>query len=102
MPTLRKRTDFAAAIHTLEGSAMSDCHVYAEIETTVEGGARVVRWQGKFTSLSHPELSFRGDYLMRVDGADSAITVHNGSQDRLGITSDEYEFWGDGAPPELS
>ncbi len=103
MPSIRKRKDFPAELQSKDGRRISDCHVYAEIETTVTGDQREVTWSGKITSFSDPETALRGDYLLKhPDAANgAAITVHSGAQDRLGITSDEYEFWGDGAPPEL-
>lgn len=103
MPTMRKRKDFDAQIQSVQGKPVSDCHVYLEIETTIAGDQRDVRWAGKFTSLSEPAHAFRGAYLLKPAGATDAakISVLAGAEDRLGITSDEYQFRGEGAPPEL-
>jgi len=103
MPTMRKRKDFDAQIQSVQGKPVSDCHVYLEIETTIVGEQRDVRWSGKFTSLTAPDHAFRGPYLLRPAGVAQAakISVHAGAEDRMGITSDEYQFRGEGAPPEL-
>jgi hypothetical protein len=103
MPTMRKRKDFDAQIQSVQGTPVSDCHVYLEIETTIAGDQRDVRWAGKFTSLTDPTHAFRGSYLLQPRGATGTakISVHGGAEDRMGITSDEYQFRGEGAPPEL-
>jgi hypothetical protein len=104
MPSIRKRKDFQAEIFSVEGRSMGGCHAYVEIETVVEGDQREVSWGGRFTSLTNPEHSFRGPYRLkaaRSGGEGAKISVHSGAQDRLGITSDEYEFRGEDAPPEL-
>ena len=104
MPSIRKRKDFPAEIQSLDGRRMGDCHVYAEIETTVVGSQREVVWSGRITSFSDPQHTYHGGYLLRTAGSESGseITITQSAHERLGITSDEYDFRGEGAPPELS
>ncbi|MCZ6545165.1 MAG: hypothetical protein O6913_05625 [Chloroflexi bacterium] len=102
MPLIRQRKDFPAEVMSLDGKRISDCHVFCEIEIVVEGDARVTTWSGKFTSLSAPEHVFRGGYLIRPrSGEGVRIDILAGDEERMGITSDEYSFRGEGAPPEL-
>ncbi|HJN91151.1 MAG TPA: hypothetical protein QGF05_00315 [Dehalococcoidia bacterium] len=103
MPSIRKRRDFPAEIQSVEGKRVSECHVYVEIETTVTNGQREITWAGKVTSLTDPDVTLAGPYLLQPQGAPASarINVYAGAADRLGITSDEYEFHGDDAPPEV-
>ena len=113
MATLRKRRQFPAQILTLQGQPLSDCFAIVDVETTVAAGRRSVSWRGRISSLSAPEHSFDGPFLLRprdhaaTDATDHSasgaarISVTTGAKDRLGITSDEYEFIGVDTPPEL-
>ena len=103
MPSMRKRRDFPAEVQSVAGKLVSECHVYVEIETTVTNGHREVSWSGKITSLTDPDVRLTGPYLLQPIGAvkGARIDVYAGAADRLGITSDEYEFHGDDAPPEV-
>ena len=103
MPSIRKRKQFAATLLNAQGQALSDCYVLADVETVVSDGQRWVTWRGKITSLSAPQHAYHGRYRLRPQGvqAVAAIEVTQGAEDRLGITRDEYQFLGDGAPPEL-
>jgi hypothetical protein len=103
MPSIRKRRNFPAEIQSVEGKRVSECHVYIEIETTVSHGQKEVTWAGKITSLTDPDTTLAGPYHLKAEGAASSarINVWAGAADRLGITSDEYEFHGDDAPPEV-
>jgi hypothetical protein len=103
VPSIRKRKDFAAELQSLEGRRLSDCYVYLEIETTIVGDQRDVVWSGRITSFSDPQHTFHGGYLLKPAGAErgSEIAVFQGDHDRRGITSDEYDFRGEDAPPEL-
>lgn len=103
MPSIRRKKDFAAELQSVDGHRVSGCHAYVEIETTVIAGQRRVEWAGRFTSLTDPEHSFGGPYLLKPEGAPAGVEIHvyAGAEDRMGITSDEYEFRGEDAPPEL-
>ena len=103
MPTMRRRKQFEAEIHELNGRLLTSCFVIADIETTIEHSDRFVNWHGMFTSLTDPKQVLDGSYLMQPTGSDQAakIEVIHGALDRLGITSDEYEFRGQDDPPDL-
>ena len=103
MPTMRKRKQFEAQVLSLKGTAVSGCFVIADIETTVVGSSRQVSWRGRITSLSEPQQTLDGPYLLQTGSGEQPvrIKVTHGAEDRLGITSDEYEFVGQDAPPEL-
>ena len=103
MASIRKRKQFEADVLSVEGTRMSGCFVIADIETTVVQDHREVTWQGKITSLSEPQRSLHGPYLLRPSGGEGTATIDviRGAEDRAGITSDEYIFLGSGAPPEL-
>lgn len=103
MPTLRKRKDFAATLLSPQGQPLSECYVFVDVETTVVDSARSVKWGGRLTSLSEPQHAYTGLYGLRPNGVDAAarIEVIQGANQRLGITSDEYEFRGSGDPPEM-
>ena len=100
---MRKRKQFQAHVLSLQGTVVSGCFVIADIETTVVGSFRQTTWRGRTTSLSEPQQALDGPYLLRSgEGSQPArINVTHGAEDRLGITSDEYEFVGRDAPPEL-
>lgn len=104
MPTIRRRKQFNAEIQSVQGKRVSDCYAIVDVETTVVDGARAVSWAGKITSLSDPQHSLQGPYLLQAAGAATAakIQVFSGAADRMGITSDEYQFRGEGDPPEVS
>ena len=101
MATMRRRRQFKAEVLTLRGQQLSECFAIIDIETTTSEGVRERRWRGKFSSLSNPEHSFGGGYLLRArDSEDSTrIDVIEGALERLGVTSDEYAFIGVGTPP---
>ncbi len=103
MSTMRRRQQFKADLLTLRGQQLTQCFAIVDIETTTSAGVRERRWRGKFSSLSNPEHSFGGGYLLRArDSADSTrIDVVEGAFERLGVTSDEYAFIGVGHPPKL-
>jgi hypothetical protein len=103
MPTLRKRKDFAATILTPQGKALSECYAFVDILTTVSEGVRSTTWEGRLTSFSEPQHAYAGLYALRPKGAaeTSRIEIIRGAEVRLGVTSDEYEFRGTGAPPQL-
>ncbi len=101
---MRRRKQFEAQIRELNGRTLTGCFVIADIETTIEHTDRFVSWHGRFTSLSDPKQTLDGPYLLQPDGSDQTveIDVTRGAHDRLGITSDEYEFRGKDDPPDLS
>lgn len=101
MTTMRRRRQFNAQLLTLQGSQISDCFAIIDIETTRNGDTRERSWRGHFTSLSNPEHSFSGAYLLRPQGQEqnARIEVVEGASERLGVTSDEYRFLGQGDPP---
>lgn len=105
MTTMRRRRQFNAQLLTLQGSQISDCFAIIDIETTRNGDTRERSWRGQFTSLSNPEHAFSGAYLLRPQGQqegqqqDVRIEVVEGASERLGVTSDEYRFLGQGEPP---
>lgn len=103
VPSIRKRQQFAATLLSDRGQPLTECYVLADVETTVQGAQRRVTWRGKITSLSAPQHAYHGRYQLRPQGAEAAarIEVTRGAGERLGITSDEYDFLGAGAPPEL-
>ena len=103
MPTMRRRKQFEAEIHEVNGRLLTGCFVIADIETTIEHNDRFVSWRGMLTSLTDPTKVLDGSYLMQPNGSEQSaeINVVHGALDRLGITSDEYEFRGQGDPPEL-
>ncbi len=105
MTTMRRRRQFKARLFTLQGSQISDCFAIIDIETTRNGDTRERSWRGHFTSLSNPEHAFSGAYLLRPQGQEEGqeegarIEVVEGASERLGVTSDEYRFLGQGDPP---
>ncbi len=103
MPSLRRRREYEAAVLTLMGNVLTEGYVIAEVTTTVNGAQREVTWAGKITSLTQPQVSLHGPYLLRPRGAaePAAIRIVQGATDRRGLSSDEYLFKGEGSPPTL-
>jgi hypothetical protein len=103
MPSIRKRKQFAATLLTPQGTRLSDCYVFLEIETTVRDAERSVSWAGRLTSFSEAQFAYAGLHGLRADGSDATarIDITRGAESRAGLTSDEYEFRGSGDPPEL-
>ena len=100
MTTMRRRAEFKAELRTLQGAGLGRCYAMVEIETTLAAGERSHDWRGRLTSLSNPEHSLSGTYLLRpAEGDDLRIEVVDGAAARLGVTSDEYAFRGQGDPP---
>lgn len=100
MTTMRRRAEFKAELRTLQGSRLGDCYAMADVETTVAGGRPEHIWRGRITSLSNPEYSLSGGYVLRLaEGGELRIEVVDGAGARLGVTSDEYAFEGQGDPP---
>lgn len=100
MTTMRRRAEFKAELRTLQGSRLGDCYAMTDVETTVAGGGREHVWRGRITSLSNPEYSLSGGYVLQpAEGAGLRIEVVDGAGARLGVTSDEYAFEGRGDPP---
>ena len=100
MTTMRRRAEFKAELRTLQGSRLGDCYAMADVETTVAGGRPEDIWRGRITSLSNPEYSLSGGYVLRLaEGGELRIEVVDGAGARLGVTSDEYAFEGQGDPP---
>ena len=101
--TMRRRLEFEAEILSPTGDRLSGCYVFIDVETEVGPSDPHVRWYGKFTSLSDPSTAFDGVYRLRPTAQDapSEIDVIHGATDRLGITSDEYQFRGLGPAPRL-
>ena len=97
---MRRRAEFKAELRTLQGSRLGDCYAMADVETTVAGGGPEHIWRGRITSLSNPEYSLSGGYVLRpAEGGELRIEVVDGAGARLGVTSDEYAFEGQGDPP---
>ncbi|MEE9276904.1 MAG: hypothetical protein V3V06_00660 [Dehalococcoidia bacterium] len=103
MASIRKRKQFSATVLSVQGSAMGSCHVIADIQVTVVEGQREVSWRGRITSLTEPQYALHGPYLLQPHGSEQPVRIEivDGATTRLGITSDEYEFLGSGAPPEV-
>ena len=101
MTTMRRRRQFKAQLLTLNGAQLSECFAIVDIETTTSGGVRERQWRGRLSSLSSPEHTFGGAYLLQPnDGGEPArIDIVDGAAERLGVTSDEYLFLGSGDPP---
>ena len=101
MTTMRRRRQFNAQLLTLQGAEISDCFAIIDIETTRSGDTRERSWRGRFSSLSNPQHAFSGPYLLRPRGEQeqARIEVVEGAAERLGVTSDEYLFFGSGDPP---
>lgn len=100
MTTMRRRAEFKAELQTLQGAALGDCYATVEIETTAGGDGPSHDWRGRLTSLSNPEHSLSGAYVLRpAQGGELRIEVVDGAVARLGVTSDEYAFRGQGEPP---
>ena len=104
MTTMRRRREFAALILTKMGRPVTEGYVHMEIETSINGRAREHRWSGKISSLTVPTSVLHGTYQLRpLDRTDLfPIRVVQGAGQRLGITSDEYLFLGEGDPPEIA
>ena len=102
MTTMRRRQQYRGEVLTTRGSLLTECYVIVDIETTRSGGVRERSWRGKLSSLSNPEHSLGGVYRLRPCGEDGEgvrIDIIDGSDERLGVTSDEYRFIGSGDPP---
>lgn len=104
MTTMRRRREFAALVLTELGRPITEGYVHMEIETSINGRVREHRWSGKLSSLTVPTSVLHGPYQLRpLDRADAfPIRVVEGAEQRLGITSDEYLFLGEGDPPEIA
>ena len=103
MATMRRRAEFKAELRTLQGTRLGDCYAMADVETTVADGRREHAWRGRITSLSNPEYSLSGAYLLQAaEGGALRIEVVDGATARLGVTSDEYAFEGRGEPPRAA
>lgn len=103
MATMRRRAEFKAELQTLQGAALGDCYATVEIETTAGTDGPSHDWRGRLTSLSKPEYSLSGAYVLRPpEGGELRIEVIDGAAGRLGVTSDEYAFRGQGEPPAPS
>ena len=103
MTTMRRRLQFKAEILTTRGSSLTECFAIVDVETTRSGDVRERSWRGKITSLSSPEHSLGGSYRLRPRGEDgdgARIEIIDGFEERLGVTSDEYNFIGSGDPPK--
>lgn len=102
MTTMRRRRQFKADLLTTRGSLLTECFAIIDIETTRSGDVRERSWRGKLSSLSNPEHSLGGVYVLRPRGESgdgSRIEIVDGFEERLGVTSDEYSFIGSGDPP---
>lgn len=104
MTTMRRRRQFAAEVQSKQGRPVTECYVYMEIETSVNGRVREQRWSGKFSSLTEPGSVLHGSHRLRPLAGEDAflIQVVKGAEERLGITSDEYVFLGEGEPPAIA
>ncbi len=105
MATMRRRQQFQAELLTTRGTLLTECFAIVDIETSRVGELRERSWRGKLSSLSSPEHSLGGAYLLRPRGtADdgSRIEIVDGFEERLGVTSDEYRFIGSGVPPRAA
>jgi hypothetical protein len=104
MTTMRRRREFAAEVQTESGRPETECYVYMEIETSVNGRVREHRWSGKLSSLTEPKSVLDGIRRLRPLDSEKVFTIQvvEGATQRLGITSDEYVFLGRGDPPEIA
>lgn len=103
MTTMRRRLQFSADLLTTRGSRLTACFAIVDIETVRSGSLRERSWRGKLSSLSAPEHSLGGAYLLQPSDPPDApavrIDIVDGFETRLGVTSDEYSFIGSGDPP---
>ncbi len=103
MATMRRRRQFPAELLTMRGTILTKCFAIVDIETNRVDELRERSWRGKLSSLSNPEYSLGGAYLLRPRGEagdGSRIEIIDGYEERLGVTSDEYRFIGSGDPPQ--
>jgi len=86
-----------------EGDSITPGDEIIDIETVRLGEVRERSWRGKISSLSNPEHSLGGAYRLRPrgdEGEGARIEIIDGFEERLGVTSDEYSFVGNGDPPK--
>lgn len=105
MTTMRRRQQFKAEVWTTRGTMLTECFAIVDIETVRSGEVRERSWRGKISSLSNPEHSLGGAYRLRArgeDGEGARIEIIDGFEERLGVTSDEYNFIGSGNPPKAA
>ena len=103
MTSIRRRRQFEAEVLSAKGQPLTGCFAFVEIETAMRGDRREQRWAGKLTSLTEPSAALDGPHLLRPADQDVRlpIQVYQGLETRMGITSDEYAFLGEGDPPSL-
>ena len=103
MPSIRRRKQFKAVVRSPQGQPVTDCFAIVDIETTVNGDSRHHTWRGKLSSLSAPEKRLQGRYLLQPAGSDQTTEIElvPGDWEPAGLTSDEYDFVGLSAPPDV-